>query len=60
LKNGKRPTLAQKRLIAKYRLNPDNWLVVKNMPGEMHLVNKYSGKLRVLKGVLLEKARAAR
>ena len=35
MKNGKRPTVAQKKEIASWRLNPDNWLVVKNTPAEL-------------------------
>lgn len=49
MKAGKRPTLQQKKIIAKYRLNADNWLVTKAPPGELHIVHKLSGKERVLK-----------
>lgn len=37
MKNGKNPTVAQKKIIASYKhkstyLNPANWLIVKNLP----------------------------
>lgn len=37
MKHGIKPTAAQKKLIAGYKhkstyLNPDNWLVIKNLP----------------------------
>lgn len=49
MKAGKRPTLRQKKLLKKARLNVDNWLVTKNLPDRLHIVNRLSGKERVLK-----------
>ncbi|MHB8157400.1 MAG: DUF6906 family protein [Desulfocucumaceae bacterium] len=49
MKNGKRPTRRQKNLIADARLNPDNWLVAKNLPDCLHLEHRFSGRRRVLK-----------
>ena len=49
MKNGKNPPLAQKKLIAEHKLNPQNWLIVKNLPEEMHLMHRYTGRLRILK-----------
>lgn len=45
---GKRPTLKQKRAIAAYKLNPDNWLVAKALPGELHLVHRLTGTKKVI------------
>lgn len=49
MKNGKRPTVAQKKEIKSMRLNPENWLVVKNTPRELVIVHRLSGKQRVIK-----------
>jgi len=43
MKNGKRPTRRQKQLIKDAGWNPDGWLVVKNLPNELHIVS-LSGK----------------
>lgn len=48
MKNPKRPTRKQKQLLARRRLNPDEWLVTKTPPGELHLVHRYTGRERVL------------
>lgn len=49
--SGKRPTRRQKMIMAKWRLQPDNWLVVKDLPhGEMHVIHRVSGKERIIKG----------
>jgi hypothetical protein len=48
LKNGKKPTKKQKEAIKKARLNPDNWLVVKNLTTELHIVHRTSGKQKVI------------
>lgn len=48
MKNGKKPTKKQKEAIKTAKLNPDNWLVVKNLPNELHIVHRTSGKQRVI------------
>jgi hypothetical protein len=48
MKHGKRPTRAQKKLIKATGLNPLNWLVVKNLPGELHLAHRHTNTARVL------------
>ena len=48
MKNGKRPTRAQKKLMSKYKLNYENWLVVKDTPTEMLVVHRYSDQTRVI------------
>jgi len=49
MKNGKNPTRKQMELIKKARLNPANWLVVKNLDTELHIVNRETDRLRILK-----------
>ena len=34
MKHGKNPTVAQRKHIQSFRLNPENWLVVKDTPEE--------------------------
>lgn len=46
MKNGKNPTLRQKKRIASYKLNPNNWLVVKDCKDVFSLVNRNSGKVK--------------
>ena len=40
MKNGKRPTLAQKKLLKAHGLDPDAWLVVKYQPDHIEIVKK--------------------
>lgn len=42
MKHGKKPTLAQRKLMQKWKLDPANWLVVKDTPNEMVLVHRHS------------------
>lgn len=44
MKNGKRPTRAQKEFIKSKGLNPENYLVVKDTPEVMHIVHRLSDK----------------
>lgn len=48
MKNGKRPTRAQKMLITQQKLNYNNWLVVKDTSTEMVIVHRESGKTRTI------------
>lgn len=47
--SNKKPTRKQKGIIEGNRLKPDNWLIIKNPPGELHIVHRQSGNKRVLK-----------
>lgn len=49
MKNGKRPTVAQKIAINAAGLRWENWLVVKNLPEEMIIVHRHSGRERRIK-----------
>lgn len=44
MKNGKKPTVAQRKYITNKGLNAENWLVVKDTPTEMVLIHRYSDK----------------
>lgn len=48
MKNGKKPTVAQRMHIRWFRLNDNNWLVVKDTPAEFVIVHRLSGGLRKL------------
>ena len=49
MKHGKKPTKAQKIILKEHRLNPDNWLIVKNTPEEMLVVHRYTVTARSIR-----------
>lgn len=49
MKQGKSPTRKQKEMLKQKGLNPLNWLIVKNPPGELHIIHRHTGNPRVLK-----------
>ncbi len=44
MKHGKKPSVAQMKLMVKWRLDPTMWLVVKDTPTEMHLIHRHFDK----------------
>lgn len=44
MKHGKAPTREQKKLISSRRLDPNDWLVVKDTPDQMELVHRLSDR----------------
>ena len=44
MKHGKTPTRSQKKTLEGLRLNPADWLVVKDTPSELVIVNRWSDK----------------
>lgn len=42
MKHGKKPTVAQCKLMQKWGLNHENWLVVKDTSTEMVVVHRHS------------------
>ena len=44
MKNGKKPTVNQCKLMKQWNLDPTNWLVVKDTPDEMVVVHRHSDK----------------
>ena len=49
MKHGKKPTKAQKLLLKAYRLNPDNWLIVKHTTEELLVVHRYTSTTRSIR-----------
>lgn len=41
MKHGKKPTLAQRKLMTKWKLDWHDWLVVKDTPERMELVHRH-------------------
>jgi len=48
VKHGRRPTKKQKIFLKKFNLNPKNWLIVKDCTECFEIVNRISGKRRIL------------
>lgn len=44
MKHGCKPTYEQRKTIQEFKLDPHDWLVVKDTPTEMVLVHRYSNK----------------
>ena len=53
MKHGKKPTREQRKLMHKWKLNSEDWLVVKDEPSKMTLVHKhFDSKSKIIpKGV---------
>ena len=49
MKNGKNPTVAQKKALKAVGLSPDNWLISKDTPESMLIVHRISGKARTVR-----------
>jgi hypothetical protein len=51
MKNPKKPTYTQRKVMEKWKLNPMDWLVERDTPNELVLVNRYSDSTmkRILK-----------
>ena len=45
---GKNPTRQQKKILQGRRLNPNNWLVLKNPTNELHIQHRETKSIRVL------------
>jgi membrane-bound lytic murein transglycosylase MltF len=48
MKHGRKPTLNQKKIIKSAGLNPDNWLIVKNLSNELHIAHRNTKSKRVV------------
>lgn len=49
MKNGKKPSREQRKLMEKWGMDTREWLVTKDTPTEMHIVHRYSDKtMRVI------------
>lgn len=49
MQHGKKPTKNQKIFIKEKNLNPDNWLVERDTPTEMVIINRQSKNPKTLK-----------
>lgn len=49
MKHGRKPTVRQRDRIKSAGLNPENWLVTKNLPVSLHLEHRVSGRERVIR-----------
>lgn len=45
---GKNPTRQQKIIMRQNKLNPDNWLVLKNPTDELHIQHRESKNKRII------------
>ncbi|EEK8767428.1 hypothetical protein G9477_002513 [Listeria monocytogenes] len=48
MKNGKKLTRNQAKMLKNNGLNPDNWLIVKNLNDRMEIVHREKGSKRVI------------
>jgi hypothetical protein len=48
MKHGKNLKRWMKVLLKESRLNPDNWLYIKDLPGELTLVHRNTGRTRII------------
>lgn len=48
MKNGKKPTKKQLITMKDAGLNPSDWLISKNLPGELHLIHRYNNQTKTL------------
>lgn len=48
MKNPKKPKVRQMKIMKEYGLTPTEWLVVKNLHDELHVIHRYTNQLKVL------------
>lgn len=48
MKSGRRPTKNQKITLSQHGENPESWLIVKNLPAELHVVHRRTGELKII------------
>ena len=56
MKNGKNPTRTQREIMQEYRLNSNNWLIVKDTTNELHIINRNNFDSRVLNKIKKQKS----
>lgn len=49
MKQGKKPTRAEKQIMKEHRLNADNWLVNKHTPTEMVISHKHGATVKTIR-----------
>jgi hypothetical protein len=48
MKHGQRPTRRQKQAITAAKLDPADWLVVKSLPQQLHIVHRNDGTAKII------------
>ncbi|QIW89346.1 putative NHN endonuclease [Bacillus phage vB_Bacillus_1020A] len=48
MKQGKRPTRNQKKLMLAVGLSPEKWLIYKKINSELHLVHRETGTTKII------------
>lgn len=48
MKHGKKPTVAQKKMLKAWHLNPEDWLIVKKEADKITIVHRYTDKVRYI------------
>jgi hypothetical protein len=48
MKRGRKPTVKQKKAIKWAGLEPEQWLISKNLPNELHLIHRETGTPKVI------------
>ena len=48
MRNGKNPARKQKKYLEKRRLNPDNWLVIKETAAGLEIRHKETGTVKTI------------
>lgn len=46
IKNGKKPTREQRKLIERWGLDAHNWFVIKDTPDKMEIVHRHSDRTK--------------
>ena len=46
MRDGKKPTVRQKKMMSQYGLNHENWLVQRDNDREMVIVHRHTGTVR--------------
>jgi hypothetical protein len=44
MRQGKKPTLKQKKLLNEWRMNPEDWLVLEDTPTELKVAYRFSDR----------------
>ena len=48
MKHGKKPTVSQRKLLEKWKLKFEDWLVVKDEPSKITLVHRHFNKTKII------------
>ena len=48
MKHGKRPTVRQGKLMGRWGLNHEDWLVVKDTSEKMEIVHRFTDRIKVI------------